>query len=119
MLLAARSLSSSRTRRKAGCNWNSLSRLPTVHALDNQQSTNVSKMQARRRPSVTSRLSFAISNASNAELGETDNGPAIAAEQQIEEEIAEIKRYEVRQPSPAPPTPLARSPLLLCLGNKD
>lgn len=45
---------------------------------------------------MTSRLSFAISNASNAELGETDNGPAIAAEQQIEEEIAEIKRYEVR-----------------------
>lgn len=46
-----------------------------------------------RRPSVSSRLSFAVSTA---ERGENDEGaPAAAAEhQRIEEEIAEIKRYE-------------------------
>ena len=46
-----------------------------------------------RRPSVSSRLSFAVSTA---ERGEHDEGaPAAAAEhQRIEEEIAEIKRYE-------------------------
>lgn len=47
------------------------------------------------RPSVTSRLSFAISTASNAERGESTDEPSVAADQQIEEEIAEIKRYEV------------------------
>lgn len=49
-------------------------------------------MDLRRRPSVTSRLSFAVSNA---ERGEPLDQPAVAADQQIEEEIAEIKRYEV------------------------
>jgi hypothetical protein len=50
-----------------------------------------------RRPSVSSRLSFAISTA--AERGEAQNGSGNAAEHnQIEEEIAEIKRYEVRCP---------------------
>lgn len=44
-----------------------------------------------RRPSITSRLSFAVSNAEQGEAGEAA-GPA---EAQIEEEIAEIKRYEV------------------------
>ncbi|CAN8102355.1 unnamed protein product [Discula destructiva] len=46
------------------------------------------------RPSLTSRLSFALSTASNAERGEPIDGPGDAADQQIEEEIAEIKRYE-------------------------
>lgn len=55
-------------------------------------------MDLRRRPSVTSRLSFAVSNA---ERGESLDLPAVAADQQIEEEIAEIKRYEV----PSLPTP--------------
>ena len=44
-----------------------------------------------RRPSVTSRLSFAISNA---EQGEARNAPNVV-EHQIDEEIEEIKRYEV------------------------
>lgn len=44
---------------------------------------------------MTSRLSFALSTVSNAERGETVDGPTVAADQQIEEEIAEIKRYEV------------------------
>ncbi|KAG6366313.1 hypothetical protein INS49_000490 [Diaporthe citri] len=48
-------------------------------------------MDLRSRPSVTSRLSFAVSNA---ERGESVDLPAVAADQQIEEEIAEIKRYE-------------------------
>ncbi|KAL2260754.1 hypothetical protein VTK26DRAFT_5146 [Humicola hyalothermophila] len=47
--------------------------------------------QPVRRPSVSSRLSFAVSNA---ERGEEQNGAGIAAQHQIEEEIAEIKRYE-------------------------
>ncbi|KJR82453.1 chloride channel, other eukaryote [Sporothrix schenckii 1099-18] len=49
-----------------------------------------------RRPSVGSRLSFAVSTAERGENGENDEGaPAAAAEhQRIEEEIAEIKRYE-------------------------
>lgn len=46
-----------------------------------------------RRPSVSSRLSFAVSNA---ERGESQDGGGIAAQHQIEEEIAKIKRYEVR-----------------------
>lgn len=44
------------------------------------------------RPSLGSRLSFAISHA---EQGESST-EAPQAEAQIEEEIAEIKRYEVR-----------------------
>lgn len=49
-----------------------------------------SRPQPFQRPSVTSRLSFAVSTA---ERGE---GPPLPEEQRIEEEIAEIKRYEVR-----------------------
>ncbi|KAJ3952889.1 glycerol ethanol, ferric requiring protein [Colletotrichum tropicale] len=52
------------------------------------------------RPSITSRLSFAVSNAEQSdddeeqnEAGETAPGPR-QQQQQIEEEIAEIKRYE-------------------------
>ena len=50
--------------------------------------------QAVRRPSVSSRLSFAVATA---ELGvePAENGQGIAAQHQIEEEIAKIKRYEV------------------------
>ncbi|KAK7749027.1 glycerol ethanol, ferric requiring protein [Cytospora paraplurivora] len=48
-------------------------------------------MESRRRPSVTSRFSYAVSNA---ESGEALDEPTAAAHQQIEEEIAEIKRYE-------------------------
>jgi chloride channel 3/4/5 len=47
--------------------------------------------RAQRRPSVSSRLSFAISNAEQGEGGAAPNGP----ERQIDEEIDEIKRYEV------------------------
>ncbi|KAL2133317.1 hypothetical protein VTI74DRAFT_2547 [Chaetomium olivicolor] len=47
--------------------------------------------QAVRRPSVSSRLSSAVSIA---ERGETQDGGGIAAQHQIEEEIAKIKRYE-------------------------
>lgn len=52
---------------------------------------------AARRPSVSSRLSFAVNTA---ELGEStaENGQGIAAQHQIEEEIAKIKRYEVGLP---------------------
>jgi chloride channel 3/4/5 len=45
----------------------------------------------QQRPSFSSRLSFAISSA---EQGEATAAPTIA-EHQIEEEIDEIKRYEV------------------------
>ncbi|EFX02890.1 voltage-gated chloride channel protein [Grosmannia clavigera kw1407] len=44
-----------------------------------------------RRLSVSSRISFAVSSA---ERGESEVAPAAAAEHQMEEEIAEIKRYE-------------------------
>jgi chloride channel 3/4/5 len=54
-------------------------------------SFNVPTPGVLRRPSVTSRLSFAISNA---EQGEATNAPNVA-EHQIDEEIEEIKRYEV------------------------
>lgn len=60
---------------------------------------------------MTSRLSFAISTVNNAELGEPDDGPAVAAEHQIEEEIAEIKRYEVHSPA----SPRCKSGLTLPL----
>ena len=46
------------------------------------------------RPSLSSRLSFAVSNA---EQGESVVEPP-PAEAHIEEEIAEIKRYEVSLP---------------------
>ncbi|KAK0641646.1 chloride channel protein [Cercophora newfieldiana] len=49
--------------------------------------------QAVRRPSVSSRLSFAVSTAEQGE-GHVENGQGIAAQHQIEEEIAKIKRYE-------------------------
>lgn len=51
--------------------------------------------RAVRRPSVSSRLSFAVSNA---ERGENSNGQGMAVQHQIEEEIAKIKRYEVGGP---------------------
>jgi chloride channel 3/4/5 len=47
---------------------------------------------AVRRPSLSSRLSSAVSIA---ERGEAQDGGIIAAQDQIEEEIAKIKRYEV------------------------
>jgi len=47
--------------------------------------------RAQRRPSVSSRLSFAISTAEQGDGGTAPNGQ----ERQIEEEIDEIKRYEV------------------------
>ncbi|KAI1881303.1 hypothetical protein JX265_000129 [Neoarthrinium moseri] len=50
----------------------------------------LSRPQPSRRPSLSSRLSFAVSTA---ERGEGEGRDAPAA-QQIEEEIAEIKRYE-------------------------
>ncbi len=59
--------------------------------------------QLVRRPSVSSRLSSAVSIA---ERGETHDGGGIAAQHQIEEEIAKIKRYEVRLPRPLRPAPL-------------
>ncbi|KAJ0340826.1 hypothetical protein COL922a_002951 [Colletotrichum nupharicola] len=52
------------------------------------------------RPSITSRLSFAVSNAEHSDDDEEQNEAGEAApgprqqQQQIEEEIAEIKRYE-------------------------
>lgn len=47
---------------------------------------------AVRRPSMASRLSFAVSNAEEGEAAGAVPGEAL-----IEEEIAEIKRYEVSQ----------------------
>lgn len=52
-----------------------------------------SATRAPQRPSVSSRLSFAVSSAA-----EQGDGPAAAAHgvnQQIHEEIEKIKRYEV------------------------
>lgn len=57
-----------------------------------------------RRPSASSRLSYAVSAA--AERGETNHGHGhgnAAEHHQIEEEIAEIKRYEVCPRGPPPP----------------
>ncbi|RWA03512.1 hypothetical protein EKO27_g11593 [Xylaria grammica] len=55
----------------------------------NAQSSSVSlHPESLRRPSVSSRISYAVSTA---ERGEDGNAPA---QNQIEEEIAEIKRYE-------------------------
>ncbi|KAI1470494.1 chloride channel protein [Daldinia caldariorum] len=53
-------------------------------------SLSVSRSQLSHRPSVSSRLSFAVSNAEQGE-GLGSNAPV---ENQIDEEIAEIKRYE-------------------------
>ncbi|KAK0629675.1 voltage gated chloride channel [Bombardia bombarda] len=54
------------------------------------------RQQPVRRPSVSSRLSFAVSTAERGESQtENENAPGgIAAQHQIEEEIAKIKRYE-------------------------
>ncbi|GJN67091.1 voltage-gated chloride channel [Purpureocillium lilacinum] len=58
----------------------------------NSQSTTFARSPHRaRRPSLASRLSFA---ASTAEHGEADAAASAPAERQIQEEIAEIKRYE-------------------------
>ncbi|KAK5657769.1 hypothetical protein OQA88_2842 [Cercophora sp. LCS_1] len=46
-----------------------------------------------RRPSVSSRLSFAVSTAERGEVP-PENGQGIVAQHQIEEELAKIKRYE-------------------------
>lgn len=48
--------------------------------------------RAARRPSVSSRFSYAVSIA---EQGEAQTAQGAAAQHQIEEEIAQIKRYEV------------------------
>lgn len=59
-------------------------------------STHLYKMESRERPSLATRLSFAVSHA---ERGDAVEEPTAAAtEEQIEEEIAEIKRYEVTKP---------------------
>lgn len=61
----------------------------------NSTSTSIAALSPSisRRPSISSRVSFAVSNA---ELGRAaiENAPR---EGQIEEEIAEIKRYEVSE----------------------
>lgn len=59
----------------------------------NSRSSSISLPAPRlqHRPSVTSRLSFAISNA---EHGEATTAPT-NVEHQIDEEIEKIKRYEV------------------------
>lgn len=57
----------------------------------NSRSSSVSLHAPRQRPTVTSRLSFAISNA---EHGEAASAPT-NVEHQIDEEIEKIKRYEV------------------------
>ncbi|KAK0722071.1 chloride channel [Lasiosphaeria miniovina] len=54
----------------------------------------VKPQQSSRRPSVSSRLSFAVSTAERGEGEGHHNGSGIAAQHQIEEEIAKIKRYE-------------------------
>jgi chloride channel 3/4/5 len=46
---------------------------------------------AQARPAFTNRLSFAISSAEQGEAEASNNG----TERQIDEEIDEIKRYEV------------------------
>jgi chloride channel 3/4/5 len=54
-------------------------------------SFSVPTSRLQQRPSFSSRLSFAISNAEQGEAAETAN----VIEHQIDEEIDEIKRYEV------------------------
>lgn len=60
------------------------------------RTTSISSIRPQlvRRPSVSSRLSFAVSTAEQGE-SQIENGQGIAAQHQIEEEIAKIKRYEV------------------------
>ncbi|KAH8912242.1 hypothetical protein BR93DRAFT_922200 [Coniochaeta sp. PMI_546] len=60
--------------------------------MNSRTSSSASYNQPVRRPSVSSRLSFAVATA--AERGENQNGSGTAVEHQIEEEIDEIKRYE-------------------------
>lgn len=57
----------------------------------NSRTSSYSSQQPSRRPNLTNRLSTAFSSA---ERGELSDEPGVAAEHQIEEEIAEIKRYE-------------------------
>lgn len=61
----------------------------------NSRTSSISAPQTRaqRRPSVSSRLSFAVSGA---EQGEAGAAASHGAAEQINEEIEEIKRYEVR-----------------------
>jgi len=54
-------------------------------------SVSVNLPRLQQRPSFSSRVSFAISTAEQGEAGVPN-----AAEHQIDEEIDEIKRYEVR-----------------------
>ena len=62
-------------------------------AMNSRPSTTLAPdQQPARSSSVSSRLSFAVSTA---ERGETRDRSGITAENQIAEEIAEIKRYEV------------------------
>ncbi|KAK1773935.1 CLC voltage-gated chloride channel protein [Copromyces sp. CBS 386.78] len=51
----------------------------------------IPNQRAARRPSVSSRFSYAVSIA---EQGEAQTAQGVAAQHQIEEEIAQIKRYE-------------------------
>ncbi|TDZ61048.1 putative chloride channel protein [Colletotrichum trifolii] len=66
----------------------------------NSRNTSFSHSPHRaRRPSITSRLSFAVSNQADDDDDDDDHeaggaAPARHQQQQIEEEIAEIKRYE-------------------------
>ncbi|KAF6820242.1 voltage-gated chloride channel [Colletotrichum sojae] len=70
----------------------------------NSRSTSFSHSPHRlRRPSISSRISFAVSNAEQADDDEDDHEDGVGVggapagrrqQQQIEEEIAEIKRYE-------------------------
>ncbi len=64
------------------------------------------KPQSVRRPSVSSRLSVAVSSAERGEAS-NENGQGIAAQHQIDEEIAKIKRYEVRRLCSSSPTNLS------------
>jgi chloride channel 3/4/5 len=60
----------------------------------NSRTSSVSAPQTRaqRLPSLTHRLSFAVGSAEQGEAGEAASR---GAAQQIDEEIEEIKRYEV------------------------
>jgi chloride channel 3/4/5 len=68
---------------------------PAPYRAMNSRSSSVSVLpspQVFQRPSFSSRLSSAISNAEQGEVDHTSH----AADRQINEEIDEIKRYEVR-----------------------
>ena len=68
----------------------------------NSRSSSISAInpQTSHHTSVTSRLSFAVSSAERGEAAEGANAAA-AEHHQIEEEIAEIKRYEVGRLGPS------------------